>query len=246
MADEDDRDDARKPVPDELRARLLLWCDRHCCFCGKNCGVDIEIHHIDGNPGNNDPDNLTPVCYDCHARIPRYDAGNPRGTKIRDVEVKTRREQVYEEHTRRYVEPVQFELTRDPTTFGHIVSAVANLGHRHAVRVQSQLVIFNEAEKLNLWPAPDLYNGGALWNFNPEQGMQGHFQLPLTRQTWKQPVRIECFLAIVDWVGRPHVQLPFSFVWGEIDVPLFYDPRVERAQRKDVRAELWPHSHAWK
>lgn len=37
----------------------------------KICGVTerIEVHHIDGDHGNNSVDNLLPVCRDCHNSI---------------------------------------------------------------------------------------------------------------------------------------------------------------------------------
>ena len=56
----------RVVVPEEDRAKLLLWCERNCCFCGKECTTNIVIHHIDGNPRNNKPDNLVPLCGTCH------------------------------------------------------------------------------------------------------------------------------------------------------------------------------------
>ena len=31
---------------DDVKLKCLLWSDRHCCLCGKQCGINIEIHHI--------------------------------------------------------------------------------------------------------------------------------------------------------------------------------------------------------
>ena len=28
------------------KIKCLLWCNRHCCLCGKACGTNIEIAHI--------------------------------------------------------------------------------------------------------------------------------------------------------------------------------------------------------
>ena len=38
---------------------------RACCVCGSN--VYLQIHHIDNDPTNHDPDNLAVLCLECHA-----------------------------------------------------------------------------------------------------------------------------------------------------------------------------------
>jgi hypothetical protein len=30
---------------------------------------DIEVHHVDGDRNNNEPDNLIPLCRDCHMQL---------------------------------------------------------------------------------------------------------------------------------------------------------------------------------
>lgn len=47
----------------------------HCACCGKHCQYPktaeevLQVHHIDENPGNNQMDNLIPLCASCHLRI---------------------------------------------------------------------------------------------------------------------------------------------------------------------------------
>ncbi|MBF0287135.1 MAG: HNH endonuclease [SAR324 cluster bacterium] len=47
----------------------------HCASCGKDCRSPsnqedlLHVHHIDENPGNNDLENLIPLCAVCHLRI---------------------------------------------------------------------------------------------------------------------------------------------------------------------------------
>ena len=49
--------------------------DFFCAKCGKNCRNSkkadsvLQVHHIDANPGNNDLENLIPLCATCHLRI---------------------------------------------------------------------------------------------------------------------------------------------------------------------------------
>ena len=48
-----------------------------CSRCGKDCRntnnsrMVLQVHHIDENPGNNDLENLIPLCASCHLKIER-------------------------------------------------------------------------------------------------------------------------------------------------------------------------------
>jgi len=48
-----------------VAAEVLIAHDRTCCVCGER-GKRVQIHHIDENPSNNDPQNLAVLCFDCH------------------------------------------------------------------------------------------------------------------------------------------------------------------------------------
>ena len=49
--------------------------DFYCARCGKDCRKSknadsvLQVHHIDENPGNNDLENLIPLCASCHLKI---------------------------------------------------------------------------------------------------------------------------------------------------------------------------------
>ena len=49
--------------------------DFYCARCGKDCRNSknaesvLQVHHIDENPGNNDLENLIPLCATCHFKI---------------------------------------------------------------------------------------------------------------------------------------------------------------------------------
>jgi 5-methylcytosine-specific restriction endonuclease McrA len=64
-------------MPDDAdsreRARRQYWQSRstsgwRCPGCGRSRDeVDrVDVHHRDGNPNNNDPDNLIALCRRCH------------------------------------------------------------------------------------------------------------------------------------------------------------------------------------
>lgn len=56
--------------------------ESHCCWC---CGTDepLEVHHIDGNPFNNDLSNLVAVCHDCHVQKHRRESINRRLSEMK-------------------------------------------------------------------------------------------------------------------------------------------------------------------
>ena len=49
--------------------------DFYCAKCGKDCRNSknsksvLQVHHIDENPGNNELENLIPLCATCHLKI---------------------------------------------------------------------------------------------------------------------------------------------------------------------------------
>lgn len=63
---------ARKKDP-KLEAKLLFDNNHTCCIC-RTHGKQVQIHHIDGNPGNHRAANLAVVCLDCHSLV-TSDAG---------------------------------------------------------------------------------------------------------------------------------------------------------------------------
>jgi hypothetical protein len=57
----------RIPIPDDVAANVLFRSDRTCCVCHK-AGKQVQIHHINENPADNDPSNLAVLCLECHAQ----------------------------------------------------------------------------------------------------------------------------------------------------------------------------------
>lgn len=55
----------RTPIPDDVAVALQFRSDRTCCICQER-GKPTQIHHVDEDPGNNDPDNLALLCLHCH------------------------------------------------------------------------------------------------------------------------------------------------------------------------------------
>ncbi len=55
----------RTEIPPDIAARVLFEHDRTCCVCRQK-GKPVQIHHLDDDPKNHDPKNLTVLCFDCH------------------------------------------------------------------------------------------------------------------------------------------------------------------------------------
>ncbi len=53
----------RVTIPTAIRESVLKEFSHHCAICGKD---SPHIDHIDGDPSNNDPMNLIPLCPNCH------------------------------------------------------------------------------------------------------------------------------------------------------------------------------------
>jgi hypothetical protein len=62
---EDERDNMRIRIPDNIAADVLVAHDRTCCVCQIR-GKRVQIHHIDEDPSNNASENLAALCFDCH------------------------------------------------------------------------------------------------------------------------------------------------------------------------------------
>jgi hypothetical protein len=55
----------RIEIPKEVVASILVTSARTCCVCNEP-DKEVQIHHIDEDPSNNDPSNLAALCFSCH------------------------------------------------------------------------------------------------------------------------------------------------------------------------------------
>jgi hypothetical protein len=221
----------RVPIPEEDRAKLFLWCARHCCFCGKACTTNIIIHHIDGNPANNDLDNLIPVCFDCHGELERYNPQHPVGTKYRHLEIKARREQIFEQYTLPYLRQIEINISRliygsrQQRKLGDTSCTVRTLSQDIAVKLRLEIIPYHNGQRMEA-DLGALYSGRALWNLNPTQLVAGHFFVPISEDAVPFHFRIEAHWSIVDVLEREHRMLPFSYVLSDPEKDWYFDPRV--------------------
>lgn len=200
--------------PDEVRTKVLLWCDRHCCLCKKPCGVNIEVHHIipSGENGGDDIENAIPLCFDCHSWVQHYNREHPRGTKYKVEELRRRRDQIYDEFTLPLLPPIHYELRQDARRLPDIGFVVANLGDRHSVQLKVRIDILQNLKYRATAPGPH-YDGTGIWNLNAHTQVNGHFLLPFQADEAKPALELVVNVTAIDIYGRPHRNFPVSWVY---------------------------------
>lgn len=190
------------------KVRVLLWCARHCCLCGKQKGIGIEVAHLD--PKRSDIDNAMPLCFDCHAAIGHYNREHPRGRKYSIDELKARRDQIYEQQTRHLVPPILYELKQGDRKLPDVGFQITNLGNTYPVRA---LVLITLAQGNQIFtPNSSQYGGKVYWNLNPGFGVNGHFDVKDFQLKENEPLRARIDVTLVDVYERPHKLLPVGYI----------------------------------
>lgn len=201
------------------KIKCLLWCDRHCCLCGKACGTNIEIAHIipKRESESGDIDNAIPLCFDCHSEIGRYNYEHPKGNKYRPKELKARREQIYEEYTRHLVPPILFNITQDLPNgqkrhLPDVGIDVNHLGDSLPVPFSVAVQVFLGGKDLGIVKTSQ-YTGERLWNLNPRFGVRGHFSVPNKVVESTEHLEIRVTITVIDQYERKHQLLPLGWVY---------------------------------
>ena len=214
-----------------VKLRCLLWSDRHCCLCGKACGTDIEVAHIDPKEkGGKNIDNAIPLCYDCHAEIGRYNIEHPRGSKYRPSELKARREQIYERYTRHLVPPIMFRVTQviaggtQKRKLPDVGFNISHLGDSHLIKVKVEARVKLGEKDLGMLKGH--YGGEKLWNLNPRFTIFGHVNIPKQAAESDERLEIDVTVTIIDEYEREHRLLPMGWVYMRDSNSWFIEPSV--------------------
>lgn len=200
------------PFKDDIKNKVLLWSDRHCCFCKKQCGDNIEVHHIipEAEGGGNDWDNAIPLCYDCHGIVGHYNKNHPKGNKIKEEELKLRRNQVFDEFTRHLIPLIHYKITEKGRDFPDVGFILQHMGNALPVKVKIILEIVKDADLIKF--SSGHYSGDKLWNMNPHFSVTGHFSIPKKYEN-NDPLKIKISAWIIDQYKREHPYLPFEYVY---------------------------------
>ena len=195
-----------------MRRTALLWCDRHCCLCKRPCGVDIEVDHLipEAEGGTDTIANALPLCFDCHGKVHRYNERHPRGTKYFREELRTRRDQVYEEFTRPLVPPVICQITQ--ALGGGKSRQLPDVGfllQHHGDGLPVKVRVSLKINGLSL--GSPYYNGERLWRLNPRHAISGHFSTPRRRYRGRLSIIVDH--SIIDSLGYEHPRLPAEYAY---------------------------------
>lgn len=215
---------AADEFPARMREKLLLWCARHCCLCGKPCDVLIDIHHIKPveKGGTNDEDNAIPLCFDCHGKVGHYNEMHPKGTRFREAELKMRRDQIYDKHTQHLVPALKYRITGEPRELPDVGFTISHPGGTPPVRATIALDIYIDGRATKL---QGFYGGDYRWNLNPGEGVNGHFPVPKAALRARD-LRVVLNIEVFDVYGRAHCLLPVTWVF-------------ERAKPSRTRGGWW-------
>jgi hypothetical protein len=224
------------PFPSDIREKLLLWCDRHCCLGKKACDISIEVHHIvpEAAGGSDDEDNAMPLCFDCHSKVSHYDNSQPLGTKFKPQELKRRRDQVFDEFTRYLVPALHYEIQREGRELPDVGFIVLHPGNAPPVQLIVKLDTYINGTLLNRSDCDPLYRGQMRWNLNPASRVDGHFAIVDDATRKDADVRIGIDLTIYDVYDRPHKRLPVMSVYNQSAKLWWFDP-VDPAE---IRARI--------
>jgi hypothetical protein len=245
---------AKTPLPSEtddkterprFKARdvikILLWCERHCCLCEKSCDTNIEIHHIEQEGSKkklSNIDNAIPLCFDCHGRINSYNPKHGVGTAYKVREIKTRRDQIYEKHTRHLVPITHFEITqvvRRNLSFPlrQLPDVGFNLEHVDprflpvTAKVEVKCLLDKKDQGIII-DHSGYYNGKTHWHLNPSFIIFGHFSVPekcVTHVKSGKDFKIEVRVTIIDQYGREHRHLPLCWTYFPEAKDWYIEPR---------------------
>jgi hypothetical protein len=220
------REMARKKFSEDTIRKCLLWSARHCCLCGKDCGVDIEVAHILGEEKSDDIDSAIPLCYDCHAKIGRYTHAHPRGRRYRKDELKPRRDQVYEQYTRSLVPSVLPKIHQDaPRQLPSVGFLLTNSGSFPSVKAKIKLTVFLGSGKVcDVDDKHGYYSGETLWHLNPMESIFGNFTIPAECASSQETLRIQIDMTAIDAYERAHEFLPCCYTYVRENNSWFLEP----------------------
>ena len=173
----------RAPIPPGVADEVLFRSNHTCCLC-MTPRKDVQIHHIDGKPGNNHLANLAVVCLDCHSLVSgtrglgrQYAAGEVRKHKRAWEQTVAAQRRVYKPPSR----AVQRELIGQVDLV--ICQILATKEHAHRKELLDLLV------QLHLWRGTPKIDNQIVEGFSHLAVMSGlgvpRLARELANKTWE-------------------------------------------------------------
>lgn len=122
----------RKSVSALTSKKLYQEADNRCPFCSVADVAVLEIHHIDGDPSNNQIENLIVVCGNCHSKITRGE--------ISPADVHAKKMELFWTHKtsprRAEKSPKQSVIVNAASVSGSIIANTVTFGRKRPPRMQ--------------------------------------------------------------------------------------------------------------
>jgi hypothetical protein len=166
---------ARRPVPKDVQAAVLLASRRRCCVCfglNRDTGLKTgQIAHIDRSSSNNMPDNLAFLCFVHHDA---YDSKTSQSKNITEYEIKAFRSELTSALSLAFAQEIAFgEAVVTPEEMNQMIDG-------HYVRADdsgtssAEIVISRIASRYRQYHV----SGSALWGLQRQAGPNvGEFDL---------------------------------------------------------------------
>lgn len=123
----------RKTIPGSVRTKILLANRHACCVCHN---IDVQIHHIDGDPSNNEEGNLAVLC------VRHHDKATPPASltaKLKPSEI------------RAYKRSWESLCSNDSIRLGRSRTAFFMVDYKNAERIRELFVQLTPAERLHAY-----------------------------------------------------------------------------------------------
>ncbi len=101
----------RIKLPTDTEA-TVLFKEAHTCAICNDSGLEIQINHIDGNPSNNNEENLIVVCTQHHAKISSKSSISKGFTKKELIKYKYDWEEVINRRRHSLADPMTVKMVR--------------------------------------------------------------------------------------------------------------------------------------
>jgi hypothetical protein len=134
----------RKPVPIDVQKQVLLSSRRRCCLCFWLNGIDEvvkgQIAHLDGDPANNEYNNLAFLCFAHHDE---FDSRASTSKGLQDGEVRQWRDELTKEMAYRFrtVKSRRLELA---------IRRFLDVGNSQRFKIEFRLKNVGESEVRNV------------------------------------------------------------------------------------------------
>ncbi len=201
----------RISIPKQIVADIVVKSFNYCNLCYKHTD-DWQIHHIDEDPSNNDPDNLVFLCLNCHSKI--HTKRSMSGNYTKEI-IKTYRDQLYKIIKSNIANILEIKETINSENSSYIQEkADESCFAKENPQIFSLVINMKDEYKLACKRAQILYDAGGTYNV-----LEGNF------------LEINCISGFIDEMIKSYPEKHFLNEKGEDIINNIYKSYDELAYR---------------